>query len=58
MVYQNTLLIDVNQGQNPYTKSYLERRIGVDATQQTIEGIPTSETADFVIILGQDEAGN
>ncbi|MDO8265945.1 MAG: LCP family protein [Candidatus Saccharibacteria bacterium] len=39
----------------PYTSSYLEKRLGLTKSSSMIEGLPTAETADFVIILGTDE---
>lgn len=54
--YQQTQLIDLSSGKNPYTSSYLEKRLGVKLTSQTIAGLPTNETVDFVIILGSNEA--
>lgn len=54
--YQQTQLIDLSSGKNPYTSSYLEKRLGVKLSTQTIEGLPTNETVDFVIILGSNEA--
>lgn len=52
--YTQNLLIDLGN-ENKYTKSYLQRRLNLTATSQTIEGLPTAEEADFVIILGTDE---
>lgn len=52
--YENTRLIQIN-GDHRYTASYLARRLGVNAEEVTIDGLPTIETADFVIILGNDE---
>ena len=54
--YQQTQLIDLSSGKNPYTSSYLEKRLGVKLSSQTIAGLPTNETVDFVIILGTNEA--
>jgi len=53
--FEKTTLIDVSQGKNPYTLSYLEKRLGVLKSNQSIQGLPTSETVDFVIILGSNE---
>ncbi len=53
--YETTKLIDLSLGLNRYTSSYLEKRLGVTATNFYIDGIPTNETVDFVIILGRDE---
>ncbi len=54
--YQQTQLIDLSSDKNPYTASYLEKRLGVKKSSQTIAGLPTNETVDFVIILGSNEA--
>lgn len=54
--YQNTRLISLNPNEHRYTESYLTRRLGLTAENTFIDGIPTAETADFVIILGNDEA--
>ncbi|MCA9345939.1 LCP family protein [Candidatus Saccharibacteria bacterium] len=52
--YAKTVLVDVTNSK-PFTLSYLEKRLGLVKTTQNIEGLPTSETADFVIILGSNE---
>jgi polyisoprenyl-teichoic acid--peptidoglycan teichoic acid transferase len=54
--FTTTKLIDLSSGQKRYTQSYLERRLGVRAETTLIEGLPTIENADFVIVLGNDEA--
>lgn len=53
--YVQTKLIDLSGGTKPYTLSYLEKRLTVSAETATIAGLPTAETADFVIILGSNE---
>ena len=53
--YMQNILIDLTAGEKRYTKSYLERRLGLTAVPPSIDGIPTIEEADFVIILGTDE---
>ena len=53
--YVDTQLIDLGNNK-PYTASYLEKRLGVKKTTSIIEGLPTKDTADFVIILGSNEA--
>lgn len=52
--YVQNRLIDLT-GDKKYTKSYLEKRLNLTASQDVISGLPTIETADFVIILGTDE---
>ena len=54
--YATTKLIDLTLGEDRYTENYLERRLGVSSTNLSEDGVPTNETADFVIILGNDEA--
>ncbi len=54
--YAATKLIDLSLGANRYTESYLERRLGITASVLSSPGLPTNDTVDFVIILGNDEA--
>ncbi len=53
--YTATILIDNTNSVKRYTRSYLEKRLGVEVSSTT-DGLPTIEEADFVIILGTDEA--
>lgn len=53
--YINNMLIDNTVGDKRYTKSYLERRVGLSATSERPINVPGPEEADFVIILGTDE---
>lgn len=53
--YVENQLIDLTNGEKKYTKSYLEKRLGLASTTQTPEGIPDITQADFVIILGTNE---
>lgn len=53
--FEKTTLIDVSDGKNPYTLSYLEKRLGISKSNQQVTGLPTTETVDFVIILGSNE---
>ncbi|MDQ5971849.1 MAG: LytR family transcriptional regulator [Patescibacteria group bacterium] len=50
--YTKTQLIDLRDGKKKYTKHYLQKRLGVNATTKLPEGINPG-TADFVIVLGQ-----
>lgn len=51
-----TTLVDLRKGKNKYTKNYLEQRLGVKAASSLGDpSIPTNG-ADFVIIVGTDEA--
>ncbi len=54
--YPNTLLLKVSDAETPFTESYIKKRLNLEITALNKEGIPTSETADFVIIVGEDEA--
>ncbi len=54
--YVQNQLIDLTNGEKRYTKSYLEKRLGLTSTTQVPTGVPGLESADFVIILGTDEA--
>lgn len=54
--YPNSLLFNVAAEEKPFTESYLKKRIRLEISTQNIVGLPTSESADFVIILGEDEA--
>jgi LCP family protein required for cell wall assembly len=53
--YIQNQLIDLTNGEKRYTKSYLEKRLGLGSTTDSPEGTPDSTIADFVIILGTDE---
>lgn len=52
---QKTIVVDLRGGEKKYTKRYLENRFGT----QVVDEIPDAKidpgTADFVIILGQNE---
>lgn len=53
--YQNTVLIDLRNGTNKYTKNYLEKRLKVTASSTIPDNAISSGDADFVIILGSNE---
>lgn len=53
--YVKNILIDNTNGAKPYTESYLEKRLGLTSRTTSREGLPGTEEADFVIILGTDE---
>lgn len=53
--YVANQLIDLTNGAKRYTKSYLERRLGLTSTTQAPDGVPGTVEADFVIILGTNE---
>lgn len=54
--YAKTTLIDLTKGVKKYTKSYLEKRLGVTAVTTLPDKSIVTGTADFVIILGSNEA--
>lgn len=54
--YVKTRLISNNPANNKFTENYLTKRLGLNAENVTIPGIPAADQADFVIILGSDEA--
>ena len=54
--WTKTTLVDLTHGKDKYTKHYLEQRFGITAmTSLSDTTIPTNG-ADFVIIIGSDEA--
>ncbi len=54
--YVQSLLIDNTNGAMQYTENYLERRMQLTATSPGDATLPGIDEADFVIILGTDEA--
>jgi len=54
--YVQNQIIDLTNGDLRYTKSYMERRLGLKSTTVAPPRIPDITEADFVIILGTDEA--
>jgi len=56
--YTNTILVDLRNGQKKYTKSYLEKRLGVTAVTSMPDATINPGNADFVIILGATEGTN
>jgi len=56
--YNETIIIDLSKGENPFTKRYLEQRFGVAAAASSMLPKSITTTADFVIILGQDSVKN
>lgn len=54
----STILVDLKKKDTKYTKRYLELRFGTTAVTDLPDGITPPETADFVIIVGQNEAGS
>jgi len=56
--YQKTVLIDLTKGVKKYTMNYLEKRLGVTALSKLPDPNIVPGTADFVIILGSNEAAS
>jgi len=56
--YQKTVVVDLSKGIKKYTKNYLEKRFGVKVTTQLPDQAIQPGTANFVIILGQNETIN
>jgi polyisoprenyl-teichoic acid--peptidoglycan teichoic acid transferase len=56
--YEKTVVVDLTNGKNPYTKNYLEKRFGVKVTTKLPDATIQPGTASFVIILGQNETSN
>ena len=54
--YVKSRLISLNPEKNKFTENYLTKRLGLSAENTTIPGVPGADQADFVIILGSDEA--
>jgi len=53
--YPKTVLVDLTNGADKYTKHYLENRYGVTATTKLPDSSIQPNGANFVIILGQDQ---
>lgn len=53
--YQTTTVVDLRNGSKKYTKNYLEKRFGTTAIGSLPDPNINPGTADFVIILGQNE---
>lgn len=54
--YQTTTIIDLRNGEKKYTKNYLEKRFSVSAKTSLPDQTIQPGTADFVIIIGSDQA--
>lgn len=51
-----TLIVDMRSGQKKYTKNYLEKRFNVTTQTNLPDASISPGNADFVIILGSDQA--
>jgi LCP family protein required for cell wall assembly len=54
--YDTTVIVDRTNGKDKYTRHYLEQRFGVKATTKLADSSILPGSADFIIILGNDEA--
>ncbi len=54
--WSQTVLVDLTHGKDKYTKHYLEQRLNGTSTGQLPDTSIQTNGADFVIILGSDEA--
>lgn len=54
--YNKTVIVDLRSGAKKYTKNYLEKRFGVTTVGTLPDTTIAPGTADFVIILGNDQA--
>ncbi|HVS59016.1 MAG TPA: LCP family protein [Candidatus Saccharimonadales bacterium] len=53
-----TVLVDLTNGKDKYTKHYLEQRLGTTAVSQVPDPTINTQGVDLVIILGNDEIIN
>ena len=54
--YTQTVLVDLTNGKDKYTRNYLQERLGVQAVDSLPDKTIQPNGADFVIIIGQNEA--
>lgn len=54
--YDKSVLVDFRNGSKKYTKGYLERRFSISAVSTLPDSAIQPENADFVIIVGSDQA--
>jgi LCP family protein required for cell wall assembly len=53
--YQKTVVVDLTNGADKYTKHYLETRFGVSSVTQIPDATIAPGQSNFVVILGQDQ---
>jgi LCP family protein required for cell wall assembly len=53
--YQNTVVYDKSGQTKKYTRNYLENRLGAKVTEEPTSSNPILVTADFIVVLGQNE---
>lgn len=56
--YEKTIVVDLRGGSKKYTRNYLERRFNTTAVGSIPDPSIIPESADFVIILGNDQSTN
>ncbi len=56
--YEKTIVVDLRGGSKKYTRNYLERRFNTTAVGSIPDPAIIPESADFVIILGNDQSTN
>lgn len=56
--YAQTVFVDLRHGDKKYTRYYLQKRLGVDAVESLPDNTIDPGQADFVIIVGRNEATN
>ncbi len=54
--YPKTIIVDMRSGAKKYTKNYLEKRFSIGTVSTLPDATIVPGTADFVIILGNDQA--
>jgi LCP family protein required for cell wall assembly len=54
--WKQTTLVNLTHGKDPYTQHYLEERFGVKAANHLSDDTIPTNGADFVIIIGSNEA--
>lgn len=53
--YTNTVLYDKSSNSKKFTRNYLEKRLGVKVSDEPTSSNPILVTADFIVVLGQNE---
>jgi hypothetical protein len=53
--YTQTVLYDRSAGVQKYTRNYLEKRLGISVSEEPQTTTPITFTADFVIVVGENE---
>ncbi|HET6924478.1 MAG TPA: LCP family protein, partial [Candidatus Saccharimonadales bacterium] len=53
--YDKTVIVDLTNGQDKYTRHYLENRFGVTAVTSVPDPNIKPGTSNFIVILGQDQ---